>query len=153
MRYSGRPAGRERVGARFCGRYHGFVYSSGKYITLDYPSGVHTFAYGINATGQIVGSFEDSNGYHGFLDKNGVFTDLYELLPTLTTAIASQAMPKTVSDLCTERNVGRNQMRVHGSCQPFTILVFVHLFRISACCTIFDGALRMQARVSMRQCT
>ncbi len=55
--------------------YHGFVYSGGSYTTVDdpqatilgpdFPNG--TLAYGINDAGQIVGSYFDANGQHGFL--------------------------------------------------------------------------------------
>jgi probable HAF family extracellular repeat protein len=33
-----------------------------------------TQAYGINDNGQIVGTFEDASGFHGFVDTGGSFT-------------------------------------------------------------------------------
>jgi uncharacterized membrane protein len=66
---------------------HGFTYDHGVYTTIDYPqAGATTAAYGINDLGEIVGGF-CSGPYacpvgaftrtaHGFLDNQGVFTQL-----------------------------------------------------------------------------
>ena len=54
----------------------GFLYSGGVFTTIDVPGASETFAYGINETGQIVGTFVDATGAHGFLDTGGVFTTL-----------------------------------------------------------------------------
>jgi hypothetical protein len=45
---------------------HGFLLDQGSYTTLDAPGSTHTFANGINASGQIVGYY-GANGRHGFL--------------------------------------------------------------------------------------
>ena len=44
------------------------------FTPIDVPSASSTAAFGINATGQIVGGFTDATGSHGFLDTGGVFT-------------------------------------------------------------------------------
>ena len=52
-------------------------YSSTPYTTIDAPGSVQgTFANGINAAGQIVGSYNDASGIpHGFLRTTGpIFT-------------------------------------------------------------------------------
>jgi hypothetical protein len=36
------------------------------FTTLDLPGSTHTFATGINASGQIVGAYGDAAGQHGF---------------------------------------------------------------------------------------
>jgi probable HAF family extracellular repeat protein len=42
-------------------QYHGFLYSNGKYTTLDDPlSNGNTFAWGINDLGQIAGRFDEN---------------------------------------------------------------------------------------------
>jgi probable HAF family extracellular repeat protein len=47
------------------------------YSSIDYPSAKATVASGINNIGQIVGSYDDSNGNgHGFLYSNSAFTSL-----------------------------------------------------------------------------
>jgi probable HAF family extracellular repeat protein len=52
---------------------HGFLLSHGQYTTLDDPSAgtgafQGTLAFGINASGKIVGNYTDANGViHGFL--------------------------------------------------------------------------------------
>jgi probable HAF family extracellular repeat protein len=46
---------------------HGFLDSGGSFTTIDVPGATQTCAYGINDLGQIVGSFTDSAGTHGFL--------------------------------------------------------------------------------------
>jgi uncharacterized membrane protein len=46
---------------------HGFLESGGIFTTIDVPGATQTCAYGINDLGQIVGSFSDGTGTHGFL--------------------------------------------------------------------------------------
>jgi hypothetical protein len=49
----------------------------GSYTTLDVPGSGETDAFGINDAGQIVGSFFDDSGFHGFLlDVDGSYTTL-----------------------------------------------------------------------------
>jgi probable HAF family extracellular repeat protein len=60
---------------------HGFLYTGSTYITLDDPfadnNGGGTFALDINARGQVVGYYYDSNSTaHGFLYDNGSYTTL-----------------------------------------------------------------------------
>jgi probable HAF family extracellular repeat protein len=52
--------------------YHGFLYSDGKYTTLNVPLAPYTYAFGINDKGQIVGLF----GGYGFLYSDGRYTTL-----------------------------------------------------------------------------
>jgi probable HAF family extracellular repeat protein len=49
--------------------------------------GSGTTAFGINNKGQVVGLFEDSKGFHGFVDTNGVFTTVDDPNATGGTAI------------------------------------------------------------------
>src|SRR5438105_3242732 len=71
------------------GRDHGYIFdaNSGTYTTLDDPLAANGFdnpfaasgtvAEGINAAGQIVGYYADSNDdYHGFLYNGGIYTTL-----------------------------------------------------------------------------
>jgi hypothetical protein len=37
------------------------------FTTLDVPGSTYTQAHGINASGQIVGYYDDAGGRHGFL--------------------------------------------------------------------------------------
>src|SRR5437879_13398637 len=48
------------------------------YTTLDDPLavGLHTFALGINSTGQIVGQYLNNGGYHGFLLSSSTYTPI-----------------------------------------------------------------------------
>ncbi len=67
---------------------HGYTYDSttGSTTTIDYPGAMFTAAYGISSAGQIVGGFCPTDpvcprdlfyvARHGFLDNNGVFTQL-----------------------------------------------------------------------------
>lgn len=45
-----------------------------RFVTIDYPGADATYALGISPEGDIVGAFEDSSGYHGFVLRNGNFT-------------------------------------------------------------------------------
>ena len=86
-------AGHQRPRARSSGTtptaataQHGFLYSGGTYITLDDPVGGHRLsqrgsrhvAFGINASGQIVGTYVNgsstSAAYHGFVYSGGTYT-------------------------------------------------------------------------------
>ncbi len=46
------------------------------FTSIDYPGADATRAYGISAEGFIVGSFDDSDGTHGFVMQSGHFTPL-----------------------------------------------------------------------------
>ncbi len=53
-----------------------FLFSNGVYQVINVPGANRdtTVAEDINNKGEIVGTFSDSTGTHGFLDVNGVFT-------------------------------------------------------------------------------
>jgi probable HAF family extracellular repeat protein len=55
---------------------HSFLYSGGTYTTLDDPlATMGTFAFGINATGQVSGYYSSGNR-HGFVYSGGTYTTL-----------------------------------------------------------------------------
>src|SRR5437764_2521954 len=60
------------------------MYSNGVYQSITVPGSTDTLAYGMNAAGQVVGSFIDQFGTHGFLYAQGSFTnfDAPNTLPT-----------------------------------------------------------------------
>jgi probable HAF family extracellular repeat protein len=61
---------------------HGFLYSGGTFVTINYPGALdQTAAFGI-AGSDIVGYFNDAIGTHGFLDASGLFTQIDD--PTAT---------------------------------------------------------------------
>jgi uncharacterized membrane protein len=61
---------------------HGFLLDQGNYTTLDVPGAIQmtrTSATGINASGQIVGSYYEvfnHDHHHGFLLDQGSYTTL-----------------------------------------------------------------------------
>src|SRR5262249_12051181 len=57
---------------------HGYLLSHGQYTTLDDPNGINgTWPFGINASGQVVGYYWDTNFVsHGFLLSGGQYTTL-----------------------------------------------------------------------------
>jgi probable HAF family extracellular repeat protein len=60
--------------AGIAGGFHGFLYSGGKWVTLDDPlaANASTAANSINNAGQIVGYYNDgSGGTHGFIATVG----------------------------------------------------------------------------------
>ena len=60
------------------GHQHGFVSTGGVITTLDvpFPGATDTLLYGISNPGQIVGSYIDSTGTHGFVDVSGAFAPI-----------------------------------------------------------------------------
>src|SRR4029077_17755101 len=49
--------------------------AQGTYTQIDVPGAIHTYCYGINARGDLSGSYSDvSGGWHGFLLSSGSFT-------------------------------------------------------------------------------
>ena len=54
--------------------------------SIDVPGALATRAFGINAVGQIVGSYTDATGTHGYLWANGEFTTIQ-----VPTAISTEA--------------------------------------------------------------
>ena len=45
-------------------------------ISIDPTSSTSTIAYGVNAGGQVVGSYTNASGMHGFLLSGGIFSDI-----------------------------------------------------------------------------
>jgi uncharacterized membrane protein len=67
------------VGLYFDGsKQHGYLFSGGVFSTVDFPGSASSEANGINAAGDIVGTYlQNANGggkEHGFLLHDGVFT-------------------------------------------------------------------------------
>jgi PKD repeat protein len=59
------------------GANHGFLFSGGSFVTLDFPGAFATFPSGINNLGQISGFYFDSNFFgHGFLLGPGGFSEV-----------------------------------------------------------------------------
>ena len=65
------------------------LYSGGNYSTVDDPLGTNgTNVWGINATGQIFGSYTTGNGVtHGFQYSSGIYTTLDDPLGTKGTVV------------------------------------------------------------------
>jgi hypothetical protein len=54
------------------GSYHGYVVENGKFAPYDVPGSVLTQIWGINASAEFVGLYDDANGNeHGFLQRWG----------------------------------------------------------------------------------
>jgi hypothetical protein len=45
------------------GKAHGFVHTRGHFTTIDIPGAIRTQTFGINDSGQIVGSYADCTGF------------------------------------------------------------------------------------------
>jgi probable HAF family extracellular repeat protein len=55
------------VGAYITNYLHGFLYRDGVIIKFDVPNSLSTDPKSINNFGQIAGTYDDNNGYYGFL--------------------------------------------------------------------------------------
>jgi probable HAF family extracellular repeat protein len=49
------------------GNDHGFILTKDGYTMIDVPGAFWTDVYAINATGEVVGAYEDEDGVHGFV--------------------------------------------------------------------------------------
>ena len=58
------------------GRHGAQAAASFTFTTIDVPGASETLPIGINSRGQIVGTYRDSTGVHGFLYDGGVFTPI-----------------------------------------------------------------------------
>jgi uncharacterized membrane protein len=60
------------------GNSDGFLYTGGKYVTLDAPGATDTYLYGINDFGQILGVsvYVSTGKSYVFLDTRGTFTNI-----------------------------------------------------------------------------
>jgi probable HAF family extracellular repeat protein len=67
------------------GNADGFLYSGGRYVTVDAPGALDTYVYGINDFGQMVGTAIYSNADYNFIDTRGKFT-------VISSAISPQAI-------------------------------------------------------------
>jgi probable HAF family extracellular repeat protein len=54
----------------------GLLDTRGRITTYAVPGASNTAGYGINDFGQIVGNYLDSTGFHPFLDRRGVLTNI-----------------------------------------------------------------------------
>jgi probable HAF family extracellular repeat protein len=67
------------------GNDNGFLYSGGKYVTLNAPGAIDTELFGINDLGQIVGTAAYSNGsVYNFIDTHGKFTSISDAISPLS---------------------------------------------------------------------
>ena len=55
--------------AKADGTSHGFVLTRGRFTTVDVPGASWTEVYSINGRGELVGTFEDATGIHGFVAR------------------------------------------------------------------------------------
>ena len=55
---------------------HGFVLNKGVFTTVDVPGADATSLNGINASGQLHGTYLDSSGFHALVAEKGVFKPL-----------------------------------------------------------------------------
>jgi hypothetical protein len=59
------------------GGLHAFLLDHGSFLSFDVPGSTLTQALDVNPQGDVVGHFQDSSGFHGFLrNENGEFTTL-----------------------------------------------------------------------------
>ena len=59
---------------------HGFLLQGGIFTALDFPGAIFSDAHSINASGKVIGIYEDSNfQYHGFLWEGGAFVATFDL--------------------------------------------------------------------------
>jgi probable HAF family extracellular repeat protein len=66
------------------------------FTTIDVPGAFSTEAFGINAAGQIVGTFDSATGQHGFLYSGGVFTPFDVPGASFTVAFGNNATGQIV---------------------------------------------------------
>ena len=83
---------------------HGFVITTGKFSVFDYPGTLSTQGYGINDSGEIVGSYtDDAENLHGYIYRNGRFmsfdvpgmvsTELLGLNELVTSPVTTRTAP------------------------------------------------------------
>jgi len=56
------------------GCQHGFLYSKGKFTTIDFPGAKDTRVTAINNFGDMVGTYSNASGSYGFIYASGKFT-------------------------------------------------------------------------------
>jgi hypothetical protein len=61
---------------------HGFLKVGDIYTPFDYPGANATYPSGINTSGQIVGTYSDASGGHGFIATPNIYNmaPIYQLL-------------------------------------------------------------------------
>jgi hypothetical protein len=56
---------------------HGFLFSGGVFVTIDFPGALATEVWGHDRAGQIAGRYQDASGFfHAFLLSNGSFSSI-----------------------------------------------------------------------------
>jgi probable HAF family extracellular repeat protein len=98
------------------GNSEGFLYTGGKYVTIDEPGATDTYLYGINDFGQILGVsvyFSTGKSYV-FLDTHGTFTNIADpsvFFPLLSLNDRDQALGEGPS-------FGFGVLNAHGVITP-----------------------------------
>ena len=68
---------RSSVSTWMPGGHSGFLLSGGRFTSFNPPKAIYTQPIRINASGQIVGRYQSSDGaMHGFLLSNGTYTSI-----------------------------------------------------------------------------
>ena len=70
---------------------HGFAQSGKNFVEVNYPKATHSWLYGINAAGVVVGSFTKGSAVKGFVLDNGKYT-------TIAFAGAQATNPQAIND-------------------------------------------------------
>lgn len=76
----------------------GYLLSGGSYTRIDVPGGIDTFAFGINAAGEIVGSYFAGDRFHAFLLSGNGYTTIDVPDSVQTAAYGINASGQIVGD-------------------------------------------------------
>jgi uncharacterized membrane protein len=110
---------------------HGFVFTKGALITLDFPGASDTYPFGINNSGTVVGYWDilDADGntlaYHGFTWDNGTFKEANfpGSADSVVTGINARGDLVGAWDSDITSPTGHGFLCSHGQCSSFDVPV------------------------------
>jgi probable HAF family extracellular repeat protein len=101
------------------GNSHGFLYTGGKYVTIDAPGASDTYVYGINDLGQILGvsDYLSTGKIDVFLDTHGTFTNIADA----NTFFPLNSSLNDRDQVFGEGGFGYGVLNVHGVITPINL--------------------------------
>ena len=103
------------------GNSNGFLYTDGKYATIDAPGATDTYVYGLNDLGQILGvsQYVSTGKSYVFLDTHGTLTDIADA----NTFFPLYSSLNDRDQVLGEGAFGYGVLNVHGVVTPINLSV------------------------------
>ena len=109
---------------------HGLSQSGANYVVVNYPNAIHTWLYGINGAGAVVGNFSKGTAIKGFKLESGTYTVIRYPNALMTTPQAINASGLDHTPVAPgENRIFGEQL---GPCRSSRAMAIVHIAMFDA---------------------